>query len=293
MKVTSFGEVLWDDFPSGKVLGGAPLNVLVRLQSLGVDCAIISRRGDDADGVELLRQIRAKGVATGLIQVCDEQATSLVRVAIDDCGVARYDIVHPCAWDRIRIEPAALERVAASDAFIYGSLGARDEVSRRTLDQLLEVATFKVFDVNLRPPHYTASRVQALMERADLIKLNDDELYELARAFGSRLNSIEQNIRFIARHTRTPRICVTLGGHGAIYLKDDELYHHSGFRVRVADTVGSGDSFLAGLVYKLLNNVPPQESLNFACALGALVASHRGATPEISLQEIDAFMHPA
>ena len=48
MKVTSFGEVLWDDFPNGKVLGGAPLNVAVRLQSLGIDAAIISRRGDDA-----------------------------------------------------------------------------------------------------------------------------------------------------------------------------------------------------------------------------------------------------
>ena len=50
MKVTSFGEVLWDDFPEGKVLGGAPLNVLVRLRALGADASIISRRGDDADG---------------------------------------------------------------------------------------------------------------------------------------------------------------------------------------------------------------------------------------------------
>lgn len=293
MKVTSFGEVLWDDFPSGKVLGGAPLNVLVRLRSLGVDCSIISRRGDDADGEELLRQIRAKGVDTGLLQTCDEQATSLVKLQIDDCGVATYDIVHPCAWDRIRLETAALERVAESDAFIYGSLGCRDEISRHTLEQLLEAARFRIFDVNLRPPHYTAGRVLALMESADMIKLNDDELYELARTFGSRLNSIEQNIRFLARHTRTDRICVTLGSHGAVYLKDDTLYHHCGFRVKVADTVGSGDSFLAGLTYKLLNNVPPQESLNFACALGALVASHRGATPEISLQEIEEFMHPA
>lgn len=60
MKVTSFGEVLWDDFPDGKVLGGAPLNVLVRLRSLGADASIISRRGDDADGAELLRQIEEK-----------------------------------------------------------------------------------------------------------------------------------------------------------------------------------------------------------------------------------------
>ncbi|STZ52898.1 ribokinase [Neisseria dentiae] len=67
----------------------------------------------------------------------------------------------------------------------------------------------------------------------------------------------------------------------------------AGYRVKVADTVGSGDSFLAGLTYKLLNNTPPQEAVSFACALGALVASHHGATPEISLEEVENFMHPA
>lgn len=292
MKVTSFGEVLWDDFPTGKVLGGAPLNVLVRLQSLGVDCSIISARGDDADGEELLRQIRAKNVETDLLQVCPDQATSLVKVMLDSCGAATYDIVYPCAWDRIRVEQAALDRVAESDAFIFGALSVRDDVSRATLEKLLEVAKFKIFDVNLRPPHYTADRILSMMKQANMVKLNDDELFELSRAFGSKLNSIEQNIRFLARHTETPYICVTMGSHGAILLHDDDFYHHGGYRVKVADTVGSGDSFLAGLTYKLLNNVAPQESLNFACALGALVAAHRGATPEISAKQIDNFMHP-
>ena len=63
MKITSFGEVLWDNLPSGKKLGGAPLNVLVRLRALGADCAIISSRGADADGDEIQRQIEEKGYA--------------------------------------------------------------------------------------------------------------------------------------------------------------------------------------------------------------------------------------
>ena len=93
MKVTSFGEVLWDDFPDGKVLGGAPLNVLVRLRSLGADASIISRRGDDADGAELLRQIEEKNVHSNLLQVDKTQATSLVKVKLDRSGSASYDIV--------------------------------------------------------------------------------------------------------------------------------------------------------------------------------------------------------
>ncbi|MCQ9325834.1 carbohydrate kinase family protein [Neisseria dentiae] len=293
MKVTSFGEVLWDDFPGGKVLGGAPLNVLVRLRSLGVDTSMISSRGDDADGEELLRQIESKNVNTDLLQVCKDQATSLVKVHLDACGSASYEIVYPCAWDRIQVEEAALQRVAESDAFIYGSLSTRDEVSRKTLEQLVEQAKFKIFDVNLRPPHYDTDRLLEMMKKADLVKLNDDELYELSKAYGSKHNSIEQNIQFLAKLSGTPRICVTLGSHGAIYFENGELYRHCGYRVKVADTVGSGDSFLAGLTYKLLNNTPPQEAVSFACALGALVASHHGATPEISLKEIENFMHPA
>ncbi|MFC3873067.1 carbohydrate kinase family protein [Neisseria musculi] len=292
MKVTSFGEVLWDDFPSGKVLGGAPLNVLVRLCSLGADTAMISSRGDDADGEELLRQIESKNVNTDLLQVCKDQATSLVKVHLDACGSASYEIVYPCAWDRIQVEEAALQRVAESDVFIYGSLSTRDEVSRNTLARLAEKAKFKIFDVNLRPPHYDTGRLLEMMKKADLIKLNDDELYELSKTYGSKHNSIEQNILFLAKLSGTPRICVTLGSHGAIYFENGEFFRHCGYRVKVADTVGSGDSFLAGFTYKLLDNAPPQEAVSFACALGALVASYHGATPEISLEEIENFMNP-
>ena len=293
MKVTSFGEVLWDDFPSGKVLGGAPLNVIVRMQSLGADGSIISRYGDDEDGKELLRQIESKNVKTDLLQVCNECPTSLVKVTLDKSGSASYEIVYPCAWDRITVDEAALERVAQSDAFIFGSLATRDEVSRATLAQLLERAKFKIFDVNLRKPHYDTDRLLETMKKVNMVKLNDDELYELAEIYGSPYHSIEQNIVYLAKLTGVEILCVTLGSHGAGVYKDGQLYRHSGFRVKVADTVGSGDSFLGGLAYKLLNNADPQEAVAFACALGALVASRHGATPDISLQEIETFMNPA
>ncbi|PJO79388.1 carbohydrate kinase [Neisseria brasiliensis] len=293
MKVTSFGEVLWDDFPSGKVLGGAPLNVVVRLKALGADSSIISCRGDDEDGEELLRQILSKRVNADLVQICPDQATSLVKVSLDKSGSASYEIVYPCVWDRIQVQPEALQRVAESDAFIFGSLATRDEVSRATLEQLLEQAKFKIFDVNLRKPHYDTDRLLATMKKVDMVKLNDDELYELAEVYGSPYHSIEQNIAYVAKLTDVETLVVTLGSHGAALYRDGQLYRHSGFRVKVADTVGSGDSFLAGLTYKLLNNADPQEAVTFACALGALVASRHGATPEISLQEIETFMNPA
>ena len=291
-KITAFGEILWDNLPTGKVLGGAPVNLLTHLAALGADCSVISRCGNDADGAALREAIRRKHVAIDFIQTDPQLATSQVLVQLNDEGCAHYDIVYPCAWDKIQAGEAAKTRVAQSDVFIFGSLSVRDAVSRQTLAELLSHASFKIFDVNLRPPHYRLADLRDMMRQADFIKLNDDELHEIATALGSPYRSIEQNIRFIAEHTHTRQICVTLGKHGALYYRDGELFAHHGYRVTVADTVGAGDSFLAGFIHQYLQRKPPQEILAFACALGSLVASRHGATPEVSLVEIEAMMNP-
>ena len=291
-KITAFGEILWDNLPTGKVLGGAPVNLLTHLAALGADCSVISRCGNDADGAALREAIRRKHVAIDFIQTDPQLATSQVLVQLDDEGCAHYDIVYPCAWDKIQAGEAAKTRVAQSDVFIFGSLSVRDAVSRQALAELLPHASFKIFDVNLRPPHYRLAHLSDMMRQADFIKLNDDELHEIATALGSPYRSIEQNIRFIAEHTHTRQICVTLGKHGALYFCDGELFAHYGYRVTVADTVGAGDSFLAGFIHQYLQRKPPQEILAFAGALGSLVASRHGATSEVSLAEIEAMMNP-
>ena len=284
-KITAFGEILWDNLPTGKVLGGAPVNLLTHLAALGADCSVISRCGNDADGAALREAIRRKHVAIDFIQTDPQLATSQVLVQLNDEGCAHYDIVYPCAWDKIQAGEAAKTRVAQSDVFIFGSLSVRDAVSRQALAELLPHASFKIFDVNLRPPHYQLAHLSDMMRQADFIKLNDDELHEIATALGSPYRSIEQNIHFIAEHTHMRQICVTLGKHGA-------LYAHHGYRVNVADTVGAGDSFLAGFIHQFLQGKTPPETLAFACALGSLVASRHGATPEVSLAEIEAMMNP-
>lgn len=292
MKITGFGEILWDTFPDGKILGGAPLNVLYRLQSLGMDTAIISSRGNDGDGEELVRQIQQKNIVSNFVQIHPDYPTSQVKVSLNAHGSASYEIVYPCAWDGIRTEEAALHRVAQSDAFIFGSLAMRDETSRKTLNSLLQQAKFKIFDVNLRKPHYDASLILETMKQADVVKLNDDELYELSKIYGSPYHGLEQNIVYLAKLTDTDTLCVTLGSHGAVLYKNGEFFRHGGFKIKVADTVGSGDSFLGGLIYQLLNRAEPQYALAFACALGALVASEHGATPDISAERIGRFMNP-
>ncbi|MFV7235585.1 carbohydrate kinase family protein [Flavobacterium sp. ZB4R12] len=285
-----FGEILFDVFLEHKKIGGAPLNVASRLNSLGGEVSVISGVGNDANGKELIDYLNFSGINTDAIQIKDNYPTGLVNVILNEKGNASYDINYPSAWDKIETSSENISIVEKADFFVYGSLSSRDLVSRNTLEQLLDVAKYKIFDVNLRVPHYTKKNVLDLLHAADFIKFNDDELNEICEDLNSNKKSLEQNIKFIAKETNTDTVCITLGSHGAVLYSNDTFYHNCGFKVNVVDTVGSGDSFLASLIIMLLNGEDPQYAINFACAVGAIVAQNEGANPVISQSEIEDFL---
>ena len=218
--VICFGEVLWDVFPSGEKIGGAPLNVALRLNTLGVKTKIASRVGEDALGKRLLDFVAAENLSGDLIQVDATHGTGQVLVHLDENGSASYTIAHPAAWDNIEALTNLIEKVKACDAFLFGSLVARDAISKSTLDQLLSHANYKVFDVNLRAPHYSIPLLEGLMNKADFIKFNDDELIEISQALGCKEEAMEQQIHFIAKKTQTKTICVTRGSEGALLYQE-------------------------------------------------------------------------
>lgn len=285
-EIICFGEVLWDVLPAGKKLGGAPLNVALRAQSLGHNASMISSIGNDGIGVELAEEILAHGGTLAHIQVSEDFATSEVLVELDEHGTASYEIRKPCAWDNIALLEQDMEAVKNADALIYGSLVARSDVSRLTLFALLEEAPYRVFDVNLRPPHYTPERILDLMKPADFVKFNDEELYEICAHLEFNDKSLEACIRFMSEQTGTDQICVTLGKDGAVLFTNKAFYYNPGYKVTVADTVGAGDSFLASIICQLLNGMDPQDAINFSCAVGSIVASKNGANPQISEEEV-------
>ncbi|MGX9461879.1 carbohydrate kinase family protein [Shewanella sp. A14] len=292
INITCFGEVLWDCFPDGKRVGGAPLNVCVRLNALGIKGSMISAVGDDQLGHELLSFIDERGVNRDGIAIDPINSTSTVQVTLDKNGSASYEIVADTAWDNVVLTDAIIEQVNRADVLVFGSLIGRSAVSFATLTALVEQASFSVFDVNLRAPHYQIENVVNLMKKANFIKLNDDELYEIAQAMGSPYNSLEQNLDFIAGQTQTQYLCVTKGSHGALLSVAGQKYYNSGYLVNVVDTVGAGDSFLGSLLYQLCSDGDPQYAVDFACAVGAMVAQSHGATPILALSDIQAFMQP-
>ncbi|MDO6818421.1 carbohydrate kinase [Zobellia sp. 1_MG-2023] len=289
--IVCFGEVLWDVFPTHKKIGGAPLNVASRLKSLENRVCLISKVGNDAAGSEIIDFLNKQGIDTQSIKVDHTLKTGDVKVSLDNQGSATYSIEFPRAWDYIELTPDTINITRTADAFIYGSLAARNHLSKNTLSALLKLAKYKIFDVNLRAPHYTADTLSELMDAANFIKFNDDEILEIAKALDFESESLEENIKFIAKYTNTESICVTRGGKGAILYRNDLFYYNNGYPIVVVDTVGAGDSFLASLINKLLKGTPPQNALDYACAIGAIVASHEGANPKIEKATIDQMIY--
>ncbi|WP_431156611.1 carbohydrate kinase family protein [Winogradskyella poriferorum] len=288
--ITCFGEVLWDVFPTHKNIGGAPLNVAIRLASFGNNVNVISCVGDDADGTSLVDYMNEHDVNTFGVQISPNLKTSCVLVALDETGSATYTIEKPCAWDEIQISDILKSITISSDVFIFGSLSIRSITSKTTLLALLNEARFKVFDVNLRKPHYKMGDLIELMTRADLIKFNDEEIIEIGEYFNFESDDMKELIEFISKKTNTEQICVTLGSKGALFYDEGNFLRNNGYSVKVKDTVGAGDSFLATLVDGILNHFDNQSTLNRACAVGAIVASKEGATPKVSQLEIEQML---
>ncbi|NBB29233.1 carbohydrate kinase [Cellulophaga sp. BC115SP] len=297
--ICCFGEVLWDMLPSGKLPGGAPMNVATHLQNLGIPAKMISRVGKDELGAEIKAFLESKNCTTEWIQEDETLNTGWVKVQLSEKNEATYTIVHPVAWDFIQTNDTVQQLVNQASALVFGTLASRDDTSYQTLLSILknlpqETHVLKVFDINLRPPHYSQSLIEEFLQYADIVKLNEDELKIVAKWYDIAGDE-EKQLREISQKFDIKTLIVTKGGDGAILLRLENdgkkhFYQQAGYKVVVADTIGSGDSFLAGFLKNILNGKSSEYALNFACAIGAVVASHSGANPAISEADIEEVM---
>ncbi len=280
-----FGEVLFDILPDKKLPGGAPMNVAYHLNQMGIPTAMVSSIGDDELGNELLDYFTSKKVSGKFIQKDYEHDTSRVLAKVEGNQVT-YDIIKPVAWDFIKYNKAIENLVSKARYFIFGSLGARSEVSKRTLFELLEIAPFKILDINLRPPHYENTTLEYLLQHADMLKLNDQELEILSGWYGFSGNEKEQ-MESLKDKFHFNTVITTRGDKGAAVLHEGGWYEHPGFKVQVADTIGSGDAFLAGYISRFMQQMHTAEILEFACKMGAFMASRPGACPSYTMAEVE------
>ncbi|MCS3529207.1 carbohydrate kinase [Chryseobacterium sp. JUb7] len=287
--VVCFGEVLWDIFPKGAKAGGAPFNAAYNIYKMGIDVKMLSRIGNDELGKKLTDQIKSWGITTDYIQVDNEHPTSTVIAKIDEHNEASYEIINHVAWDYIEFLPEHEELISKAEAFVFGSLSARNEKTRETLLQLLKFAKLKVFDVNFRPPFIDVDLIKQLLHEADIVKMNKAEMRQIMEFLGEEYKSEDETAAFIQKHFDIKEIILTKGSKGARYFKGDTNYGFSAVPIEIADTVGSGDAFLSGFVSKRILEKSPEEIMNHAISLGAFITSKSGACPDYDREEFETF----
>ncbi|MBL7814018.1 MAG: carbohydrate kinase [Saprospiraceae bacterium] len=280
-KIICFGEVLWDLLPTGKLAGGAPMNVAYHANALGLKADIISRIGTDTLGAELLDFLVKKGISTTLIQHDTTHKTGVVNVTLDAQGSPTYEIVMPTAWDFIENTEGVVNAVSIADMLVYGSLVCRNDVSKNTLFELLKIAKTKVFDVNLRMPFYDKSLIESLLSQADIVKMNEVELVTISGWFNDE-TEFERQIQKLYEQFNLDTLIVSHGSEGAYCFEKGQLYFQPSFKITVQDTIGSGDAFLAAFLTEKMEGKDPQKCLITACKAGAYVATQAGATPLIN-----------
>ncbi len=287
--VICFGEALWDVLPSMRSVGGAPINVAYHLKKLGVRAWPMSGVGNDPLGAELKSQIEQWGLPSDLICSVADRETGRSLVTILE-GEPNFEVLKDVAWDYIDVPENWPVECQPAEALVFGSLAQRSARNRAVLDAMFVAMpnALKVLDVNLRDAFEDYEQIWALARSADLVKLNDEEMQALMQTTATRANA-EDCVRSFQREAGCETVCMTMGAQGAGLLRCDEWHWVDAVPVKVRDTVGAGDSFLAGLIYGLLiTQEDATATLRRSATLASFVASSDGATPDYDIGEFVA-----
>jgi fructokinase len=289
--VVGLGELLWDLFPAGKQLGGAPANFAYITSLLGDRGIPASSIGRDDLGDQAAERLHQLGLPTDSVQRDPEHPTGIVKVEVDPTGQPRFEIAESVAWDFCQWTSQWQSLAQQADAVCFGSLGQRAPCSRATINKFLHATrpdAIRIFDVNLRQHFYSLEVIIESMKLASIIKLNHDELPRIMKLLGleHRDGNEQESARRLLNSYELDLVCVTRGTAGSLLISPTESTEHPGFVVKVADTVGAGDAFTAAMVHGYLRHRPLAEVNQTANRVGAWVASQPGATPAPSAGDL-------
>ncbi|WP_281616371.1 carbohydrate kinase [Flammeovirga sp. SubArs3] len=282
LNIFGIGEALYDIFPEGKQLGGAPINFAYHAKQLEANGQIITSIGDDQIGKDLVNEINNLGIRNFISY--SEFPTGTVAVTVDDKGVPSYEICEPVAWDEIKINKETEEALVNADALCFGTLAQRNDVSRKAIEQVLNTVPkecIKVFDINLRQHYYNKDCIESSLNQCNVLKINEEEVLVVAELLDVNLLDEEQFCHHLIERFSIDMVALTKGEEGSYLVTKNETSYLSTPKVNVVDTVGAGDSFTARLVIGILNNEPIIETHQKAVELSAYVCTQKGATPKI------------
>ena len=139
----------------------------------------------------------------------------------------------------------------------------------------------RIFDINLRQNWYSKEVIKTSLQKANVLKINDDELLIIQRMFGYIDITQENTCRLIMRDYQLDMLILTCGDKGSYIFTKDEMSYLSTNNIKVVDTVGAGDSFTASFIASILLGKTILEAHRIAVNVSAFVCTQKGATPII------------
>lgn len=281
--IVGLGEILWDVFPEGKVLGGAPANFAYHVSQFGFNGFAVSAVGDDLLGKEILDSIEEKELRH-LIETIDFP-TGTVQVTLTGDGVPNYEICENVAWDNIPFTNKTQTLAESCRAVCFGSLAQRNKISRRTIKKFLQstpITCLKIFDVNLRQHFYSKQIIEESLETSNVLKLNEDEIKIIAEMLELSNTDEKELCNYLLEQFKLDIVILTKGVDGSYIFTSTETSFLPTPKVEVVDTVGAGDSFTAAFVAALLSGKSISKSHIIAVETSAYVCQQSGAMPKIS-----------
>lgn len=282
--VVGIGEALWDVLPEGKKLGGAPANFAYNVSQFGLESRVVSAVGDDKLGNEILNSFDHKELKYFIEKV--PYPTGTVQVELDEAGIPCYDIKENVAWDNIPFT-SQLEALAKNTRSVcFGSLAQRNVVSRETINRFLDTmpdgnGQCKIFDINLRQGFYSKEIICQSMKRCNILKINDEELVTVSRMFGYPGIDLQDKCWILLAKYNLKMLILTCGVNGSYVFTPGEVSFVETPKVKIADTVGAGDSFTATFVAAILNGGSVRDAHKQAVAVSAYVCTQNGAMTQI------------
>jgi len=283
--VVGLGEALWDVLPDGRKLGGAPANFAYHAGQFGIDTLAVSALGKDSLGDETCKELEKKGLRHVMPRL--DYPTGTVQVTLDKSGVPAYDIKEGVAWDNIPFTPEIEEIAHNCRAVCFGSLAQRNKVSRETIRKFVKATPkdcMRIFDINLRQSFYTKEVIQESLRLCNVLKINDEELVTIGRMFGYPGLDMSNKCWLLLGKYNLDVLVLTCGINGSYVFTRGEMSFQTTPKVKVADTVGAGDSFTGSFCAALISGMPIAEAHKLAVDVSAYVCTQNGAMPVLPVE---------
>ena len=306
--LVTIGEILIDLTYSGRDKGvpvytanpgGAPANVAVAAARLGADAAFIGKVGRDYYGDFLRATLTENGVDISGMLVDNDAPTTLAVVSVSETGERSFSFYRRnCADTLLSSEEISTELLGNSRFLHFGSVSLTDDPARTATlfaaQKAKELGAVVTYRANLwNSEEEAVERMKSVLGFVDILKISDEELPLLTGT-----DDPVEGTRQLSDTYGISLILLTLGPDGAFYRRGEETGKAEGFKVKVADTNGAGDTFFGSFLSRMialgiyrpeqLTSEQLYESVRTANLAASLTTSRHGAIPAMpDLKELE------